>query len=145
MTFAATNKEDTAWAFLLRHWKWILILGSVNWVAWYGFERIHNIELGYRDLWPLRFYLLSGLLLFDNLCVLWWYANLTEQQKEAAKQQLRLAKKDYIERNKPVVYSDRWEHPEKEGDFCYVIRNVGGGGRGRGLAASRPDEGQGRS
>ncbi|HSL20540.1 MAG TPA: hypothetical protein VK886_03330 [Vicinamibacterales bacterium] len=49
------------------------------------------------------------------------------KQVAAAHEQLARWDKDYIERNKPVVFCDRWEHPEKEGNYHYVVRNVGGG------------------
>jgi len=55
-----------------------------------------------------------------NLIVLWWYADATWRQ-------LQLNQKDYIERNKPVVFTDRLDHPDLAGNYHYVIRNVGGG------------------
>lgn len=56
-----------------------------------------------------------------------WYAYLTRQLAAAAQRQLAQAGKEYLERNKPVVFIDRWEHPEQPGNFHYVMRNVGGG------------------
>jgi hypothetical protein len=48
-------------------------------------------------------------------------------QQRATERELRLSGKDYIERNKPVVFCDRVEHPADENNFHYVMRNVGGG------------------
>jgi precorrin-2 methylase len=55
------------------------------------------------------------------------YARIAHRQTTAIARQTALAEKDYIERNKPIVLLDRWEHPEKEGNYHYVLRNVGGG------------------
>ena len=55
------------------------------------------------------------------------YARIAYRQTRAIVRQTTLAEKDYIERHKPIVLLDRWEHPEKEGNYHYVIRNVGGG------------------
>lgn len=50
-----------------------------------------------------------------------------QSQASAAKDQLARWDKDYIERNKPVVFCDRWEDPNNARNFYYVMRNVGGG------------------
>ncbi len=56
----------------------------------------------------------------------WWYAKIAKRQTDAIVSQQRLAEKDYIERNKPVVYIDRAEGSEA-GNARYIVRNVGGG------------------
>lgn len=59
------------------------------------------------------------------------YRELEDSRKELAGQRKALEAqvarwdKDYIERNKPVVFCDRTEH--SDGGFDYVMRNVGGG------------------
>jgi hypothetical protein len=51
-----------------------------------------------------------------------------QAQAQAAQDQLGRWDKDYIERNKPVVFSDRAEDREdRGGNYHYVMRNVGGG------------------
>ncbi|HEY2982428.1 MAG TPA: hypothetical protein VGJ22_14685 [Anaerolineales bacterium] len=86
-------------------------------------------------------YFASGLLLFDNLCVLWWYADSTkklvysaEAQRRILEAQLGQAQAEYKESQrqvlvsqKPVVYTERVEHPDREGHVNYFVRNAGGG------------------
>jgi len=122
------------WGFIREYWFLVSTLAVGNVAVWAAIEFAWRTGSSPADAWTLRMYLASALLLLDNLCVIWWYAHLTKQQKEAAQKQLELAGKqlalsgkDYVERNKPVVYSDRWEDPERTGNFHYVIRNVGGG------------------
>lgn len=95
----------------------------LNWLVWMAFELGHGQQLSERDLWPLRMYLASGLLLFDNLCVLWWYAHNTQDQ---TRQQIR----EWRIQNKPVVFLDREMVPSgasARSDMRYVVRNVGPG------------------
>lgn len=127
--------------FLRRQWLWIVLLLSLNWGAWYAFEVNHPRELGESDLWPVRMYLLSGLLLFDNLCVLWWYAYSTRQLVEASREQVKAAQGEagraelrYQESQrqllvslKPLVSVERVEDPDRPGWAAYRLRNAGGG------------------
>jgi hypothetical protein len=48
-------------------------------------------------------------------------------QLETAKSQMQLEQRDYIVRNKPVVYTNRREDPERKGNVHYVAHNAGGG------------------
>lgn len=123
-----TAKEHfrTLGRFIVAYWFWIVLLVATNVAVWAGLECAWH-RRSPTDLWAVRMDLASGLVLFDNLCVLWWYAHSTWEQKAAAQAQLHFTSKDYIERNKPVVYSDLWEDPEREGAYHYVVRNVGGG------------------
>jgi hypothetical protein len=63
--------------------------------VWWLFERYHPQTLGEESLWPLRLTLASGLLLFDNLVVLWWYAHRTEQQAQTTLRQFELSEKQF--------------------------------------------------
>jgi hypothetical protein len=125
-------------SFFQRYWRWVLVLGLVDWLAWMAFELRHSKELGVSDLWPLRMSLWSGLLLFDNLCVLWWYAHTTQQQATAAQQQAVAAEaqinvrlREWRIQNKPVVFLDREMAPSRASadryDTTYIVRNVGPG------------------
>jgi hypothetical protein len=103
-------------------------------------------------LWSVRMYLASGLLLFDNLCVLWWYADSTKQLVRKAEEQqgtletqlhvmqaqLAQAQEEYRESQrrllvsqKPDVYIERVEDPERRNQqgrvIDYIVRNAGGG------------------
>lgn len=137
--------------FLRRYWQWILLLGLVNVSAWYTFERLHSRELDIRDLWPIRMYLVSGLLLFDNLCVLWWYAHLTREVAEAASEQAKAAKRqsevseeqfaltkaqvvaaeDRLKRSELPCVVIEWHRLEPRGPaseaWTYMARNLGPG------------------
>jgi hypothetical protein len=66
-------------------------------------------------------YLWSGLLLFDNLCVLWWYAHSTREQVEMMRRAQADAELERFTQNKPVVLT------EVGPDGRYVMRNVGAG------------------
>ncbi|HLG57931.1 MAG TPA: hypothetical protein VI485_21475 [Vicinamibacterales bacterium] len=127
--------------FIRSYWFWIALLGATNVATWVG------MELSWRtwpptDFWSVRMYLASGLLLFDNLCVLWWYADSTRElgvatgrQAEAAERQmvvterqLALAQQEYhdawLERwreNKPVVFAQWGSDGNPE------IKNAGAG------------------
>jgi hypothetical protein len=48
------------------------------------------------------------------------YAAIARRQTHAIIRQTELSEKDYVERNKPIVFTDRVEGH-------YVVRNVGGG------------------
>jgi len=55
------------------------------------------------------------------------YAAIAYQQTSAIVRQTNLAEKDYLERNKPVVFVDRIDDLERTRNYRYVIRNAGGG------------------
>jgi hypothetical protein len=111
--------------FLGRYWRWILLLAFTNWLIWMAFELIHSKDLGYRDLWPIRVSLASGLLLFDNLCVLWWYADRTHFLAKTAEEQLRFQRTLHRIENKPIVFIDIQR--ADAGNPIVVVRNVGPG------------------
>jgi hypothetical protein len=118
-------------SFLRRYGGWILALAFLNWLVWMAFELGHSRQLSERDIWPLRMYLASGLLLFDNLCVLWWYAHTTQELAVAAQDQARQRIREWRIQNKPVVFLDRDttpSHASADGHAMpYVVRNVGPG------------------
>ena len=81
-------------------------------------------------------YLASGLLLFDNLCVLWWYADSARRQAHATEDETRESRLARWRENKPTVFIELdklidviseeipdqpYSHP------VYVIRNTGNG------------------
>src|SRR5262245_59232122 len=92
--------------FLRRYGRYLLLMALVNVVVWYGFERVHSRELGYKELWPLRMYLWSGLLLLDTLAVLWWYADQTHRLAEMSEGQLQFQASQWRVANKPIVFID---------------------------------------
>jgi hypothetical protein len=61
-------------------------------------------------------YLLSGLLLFDNLCVLWWYADSTRRQMEATEQEVYENRLARWRDNKPIVFLELAEFVGAEDD-----------------------------
>lgn len=127
--------------FVKSYWFWIVLLGVTNVAAWLVMESSWRTWPP-TDLWSVRMYLASGLLLFDNLCVLWWYADSTrqlgvatgrqaaaaERQMVVTERQLALAQQEYqdawLERwreNKPVVFA-QWGP-----DGNPQIKNAGAG------------------
>jgi len=127
--------------FIASYLFWIVVLAATNVAVWAGMEWSWH-RLPPMDLWAVRMYLASGLLLFDNLCILWWYAHTTrqlglavgrqaaaaEQQMAATEKQLALAQQEYrdtwLERwreNKPVVFSQWGSDGNPE------IKNAGAG------------------
>jgi len=118
-------------SFLRRYGGWILALALLNWLLWMAFELGHSHELSEKDLWPLRMYLASGLLLFDNLCVLWWYAHTTQELAVAAQDEAGQRIREWRIENKPVVFLDRDATPSNASAdrhvMPYVVRNVGPG------------------
>ena len=96
-----------------RHYRWLLLVLAGYAVVLYGLWN-------YQALASQATNATTAYFVVANLIVLWWYADTTHQQ-------WLLDSKSYIEQNKPIVYSDRWEHPEKPDNYYYVFRNVGGG------------------
>lgn len=117
----------------------LVVLNALIWVvAEWTYGPHLNVQEHQADLWSVRMYLASGLLLFDNLCVLWWYAHTTQQQATAAQQQAVAAEaqinvrlREWRIQNKPVVFLDREMVPSRasagEYERAYVVRNVGPG------------------
>lgn len=95
--------------------------------AFLAAERQYDGLLSLHDLWTVRLAVLNGILLLGTVILLWWYSASAHGQNTAAQEELGLARKTYIENNKPVVYCDRYEHPGAAGSYTYVLRNVGGG------------------
>jgi hypothetical protein len=126
--------------FVASYGFWILILASTNVVVWLA------MEFAWRtwppsDVWAVRMYLLSGLLLLDNLGLLWWYADSTKQlvhkaeaQRALLADQVAQGYAEYTESQrrlliaqKPAVYIERVEDPDRQGHVNYSVRNAGGG------------------
>lgn len=126
--------------FIASYVFWILFLGATNVVVWFGMECAWRTWPP-NDVWAVRMYLLSGLLLFDNLCVLWWYADSTKQlvhkaeaQRALLADQVTQGYEEYAESRrrllvaqKPAVYIERVEDPDRQGHVNYSVRNAGGG------------------
>ena len=112
--------------FLRRYWRAIATLILTNILAWLGFERLVDQQLKAAELWAARSSLLSGLLLFDNLCVLWWYSDRTNQLAAIAQKQLHFQWTQWQIGNKPLVFLDAHRWTDKNGlDACeYVLHNV---------------------
>lgn len=114
------------------------VVAVMNLVVAIIFEAIRPHHLTYDGLWNARTAFWAGLLLFDNLIVVWWYATLTaravrtsETQAELSRQQLALSRESEEEKRKPCVVID-WKfvpslRPEAPPGHTYVARNVGAG------------------
>jgi hypothetical protein len=139
----AMNHLRALGRFIANYWFWMLLLVVLNVAVWLATECFYRPDLQARpgELWSVRMYLASGLLLFDNLCVLWWYAHSTrelvrkaESQQRILEAQLGQAQAEYKESQrqllvsqKPVVYTERVEDPDHTGRVNYFVRNAGGG------------------
>ena len=125
---------------------WMAIGAVANAVVYAVFEWLRPRQLSWDGLWATRGAVWSGLLLFDTLVMVWWYAALTRhlrdaartqidiaaQQVEAAKKQFGLAWTQRREANKPFVVVARQRRPDRERlqgaeNFGYVVRNIGTG------------------
>ena len=124
-----TNPLRGLGRFIVNYWFWILCLLAVNGAVSAGAEYLyhHTLRAQPGELWAVRMYLASGLLLFDNLCVLWWYADSTKQQLALAQVEFKESQRQRLVSQKPVVYTERVEDPERAGHVSYFIRNAGGG------------------
>jgi hypothetical protein len=122
-------------------------------IAWFAMGTVLNIGLAgtfewlrpnnltYDGLWNARIGVWAGLLLVDNIALLWWYANLTRQQVDGARAQCNLLERQLKQAQdefrhsqalqlvsfKPVVYIERIENPDYPANVDYAIRNAGGG------------------
>lgn len=115
-----------------------LCIGLVNVAIALSFEAFRPRHLTYDGLWNARTALWAGLLLVDNLIVVWWYASLTGKAVEAAqsqarvtRDQFRLAQEEQNAKKRPCVVID-WKYlpprlPTSPHGHTYVARNVGPG------------------
>jgi len=82
------------------------------------FETRRPLDMTWDGLWTTRTGLWAGLLLLDNLVVLWWYARRTQDQYD-------LAVRQYREGNKPFVVTKK---EDCAGGGCrYHVINIGPG------------------
>ena len=60
---------------------WIRVLVVIDVAVWLLLELIWRVPGWFPDdEWTTRVYVWSGLLLFDNLCIVWWYADRANAQ-----------------------------------------------------------------
>jgi hypothetical protein len=132
-------------AILRRYWIWLIVIVLTNTIAYLLLDYQFGRHLDFGQRWPARLSAASGLLLFDNLLVLWWYAHRTEEQARTsrelfnlAREQFNLAQEQYrstearfAEEEKPRVIVDwRFAPPPGPGfgaGWFYVARNLGPG------------------
>ena len=62
---------------------YIAALVALNVLVWLAFEAFRSRQLSWDGLSNARTAISAGLLLFDNLLVLWWYAHLTRDVAES--------------------------------------------------------------
>ncbi len=101
----------------------ILIVAAISWVVAGFYVRPEQLKV--TDLYAVRTQIVLIAVTSVTAVIALWYARLTSVIARAGQRQLQLAEKDYIERNKPVVFSDRVD--DAQGGYHYVMRNVGGG------------------
>jgi hypothetical protein len=109
----------------IRRWcrtygRWAGLLGALNLFIWTAFECLHGRGVAGTSLWSVRTGLAGVLLLFDNLLVLWWYADRTAAQ-------VALAQCVRREANKPIVVTVRRDNADRTGYFHYYVQNIGPG------------------
>jgi len=123
--------------FFRNYWPFIAIAGVVNSCI----ARMLEPSIGSGpNAWTQRIALWSGLLLLDNLGVLWWYAHLTGlvagaaiDQAAASSEQLDLLRSAAQESRRPIAVSQRVRVPGQPGTgrvgegVHYVVRNIGPG------------------
>lgn len=127
-------------------------LAALNLGVVLAFEALRPRMLSYDGLWNARTALWAGLLLVDNLVVVWWYANLTGQavgaariqaalsrdaldaareQARASANQFQLAREADARAQRPCVVIEWQRTPRLEpgipAGHNYVARNVGAG------------------
>jgi hypothetical protein len=94
-------------------------------VIW--FEKIRSDKLSWDGLWNARATLWSGILVFANLVVLWWYALRTEDLAKVSQAQHALAMKQYLEATKPIVVVAPVRTPVDPDNVHYAVTNIGSG------------------
>ena len=109
---------------------WVKTLIVLNLIGWGIFElwtqssAVYGFALTPDGRWIARTLVWSALLLFDNLVVIWWYA-------DSASKQHRLAETTRGEANRPFAVVDCKRVADTEqspgAQTRYVIRNVGPG------------------
>lgn len=106
------------------HW-WLLLLALFLPVVGFALmDRQWISALPPEGRWSARIGLLSSLLLWSTLIVVWWYAKLTRDNFE-------LARKQFSASNRPCVVLD-WQRtpaptPGRPGGYVYVAHNIGPG------------------
>ncbi|MDQ3314394.1 MAG: hypothetical protein M3505_07160, partial [Verrucomicrobiota bacterium] len=79
-----------------RHYRsWVLGIVAFNVSVYLRCDHAAARHLGFDARWPVRIGIISALLLFDTLLVLWWYAHETGQQVETARRQFDLSKRQF--------------------------------------------------
>jgi hypothetical protein len=108
--------------FLTEYAPWIRVLVMIDVAAWLLLELIWRVPGWFPDdVWTVRVYVWSGLLLFDNLCVVWWYA-------DRADAQLQFNYAQSVIGYKPIVFLDAARAASDSlGGISthYIARNVG--------------------
>jgi hypothetical protein len=130
------ESKQTLRGFISDYWRWIALLTIFDSVVWIAVEHVYVGRLWDHQeaLWSVRTYLASGLLLFDNLCVLWWYADSTRRQVQTSEQEAYENRVARWRENKPTVFIELSGFvdcvDESDEVFSlpkYVIRNTGNG------------------
>jgi hypothetical protein len=101
----------------------ILVVALISWRL-AGFY-VRPGQLTVTDLYAVRTQIVLIAVTSLTAVIVLWYARLTSIMARAGQRQIQLAEKDYIERNKPIVFADRVA--DAYGGHEYVMRNVGGG------------------
>jgi hypothetical protein len=108
----------------------MVLLGAANVAVWVALECVWS-RTSPNDVWAVRMSLVSGLLLLDNLCVLWWYAHTTQELADSAQRQIGMRITELRIQNKPIVFLDRELVPSRasadRNETVYVVKNVGPG------------------
>jgi len=111
---------------------------ALNVVLALAFEVIRPGRLSWDGLWNARTAVWAGLLLFDNLIVVWWYAHLTREvatstrdAAHSATTQARISLEQQKESRRPCVVIE-WQFtkrsvPHFPDGHTYIARNVGRG------------------
>ncbi|MEW6368774.1 MAG: hypothetical protein AB1714_29450 [Acidobacteriota bacterium] len=106
------------------HWWLLAFVVFVPPLAFAVVDRWYLATLDVEARWQMRIGLGSGLLLFANLVVLWWYAVITRRSYE-------LASRQFSAGNRPCVVLDWQRIPPpagvKQEGYGYVAYNIGPG------------------
>lgn len=106
-------------------------LGVLNAVIIVLFEFLRPAALSWDGLWNARTAIWAGLLLFDNLLVLWWYAHLTGEVAKSTTTQAAVSQRQQDQSERPCVLIE-WQFAPpslatQPAGHTYVARNVGRG------------------
>lgn len=103
-------------------------LVAANVAVWLFVRFVYLASFDAVAIWQGQMALAQGLLLLDTLVIVWRYTVAAEGQVALSREAMRLDALGRWQDNKPVVFTDRRDHPELgDGNFTYVVRNVGGG------------------